>query len=554
MRPAIALALGLLAACSNPVVGAGVQLEWQPRSYSFPQTPLGSSVTADFTLKNSGSRDVVVTAIRLAPGTSSAFSLAAGGTTATQTLRPRQGIQVTVRYAPVSLAEARGFLRAESAAGPTDAVLSNLPPSPRIELDPPGLDFGVVLQGQRLERELKVRNIGTAPLTVSRIALSPLSHPDFELDLAGTTLPATLDLLQVRKVKVVFAPSGAGVRGGAVEVASDDPRTPLARAPLTSGETSPRISIDPTALFFGEVEPTERKELTLRITNAGTAELRVTPSLSGSTDFQVTPGERVLAPNMNLDLVVAYVPSDVGNDEGVLTLSHNDPSQGPLTVPLRGGANPAIDVSPFGIQFTNVVQFQSAEQEVIVTNVGYGQLVLNRIALGTGPGESHPDYSLVNVPASGTALGRGQSTSFLVRYQKNTMANPLAVIYLESNDPEPSVNPFPLYVLAVEGVNDPPPTAAITCTNCNGSTLQAPLPVPVLLDGSASSDPQGQALSYSWALSSIPAQSQAVLESPTAAQTRFVADRAGLYRVTLIVQDESGQQSPRVTKEVSVVP
>jgi hypothetical protein len=511
-------------------------------------------VTADFTLKNSGSRDVVVTAIRLAPGASSAFSITEGGGTTSRTLRPRQGVQVTVRYAPTNLAEARAFLRAETAGGPTDAVLSNLPPAPRVELDPPGIDFGVVLQGQRLERELKVRNIGTAPLNVSRIALSAATHADFQLDLAGATLPATLDLLQIRTIKVAFVPSGAGPRTGALEVTSDDPRTPLASAPLTSGQATPRISIDPLALFFGEVEPGQRKELNLRITNAGTAELRVTPSLSGSSDFQLTAGERVIAPNVNLDLIVAYLPSDTGNDEGILTLTHNDSSQGSLTVPLRGGANPAIDVSPFGIQFTNVVQFQTAEREVIVTNIGFGQLILGRIAFGAQSGQSHPDYSLANVPTSGTTLGRGQSATFTVRYQKNTMANPFAVVFLESNDPEPSVNPFPLYVLAVEGVNDPPPTAAIACTNCNGSTIQAPLPVTVLLDGSPSSDPQGQALSFSWALSSIPAGSQAVIENATATQTQFVADRAGLYRVALIVQDESGQQSPRATKEVSVVP
>jgi hypothetical protein len=515
---------------------------------------MGLTSTAALVLKNSGARATQVNEIRFEAGASAAFSIVAGGLAAARTLQPGGEIAVTVRYAPTSTAEARAILAAVTPSGSVQAVLTNLPPSARIQLEPSFVDFGIVSQGQRAQREVKIRNVGTAPLTVRAIAKSAATPADFAVDLAGLALPVTLDMLQVRTFQVAFSPSAPGGRTGGVEIASNDTRTPIATLPLSSGDSTARISIDPSELRFGAVEQGQEKALTVRVTNAGTADLRLSPSLTGSSDFRVTAGERTVAPNAFADLAVIYAPSDPGADRGTLVLSHNDPHEGPVNVPLTGGAEPSIAFSPYGIQFSNVAQFSTVEVEVVVSNTGYGDLVLGTIAFGTEPGESNPDYTLANVPALGTRLARGRTARFTVRYAKTTVGNPAAVVYVASNDPDPSKNPFPLYVVAVDGIADPPPVAVIQCTNCNGSTIEGTPPLAVELDGSGSSDPQDQALLHSWSLLSIPAGSQAVVENPTAVRTRFTADVAGPYRVALIVQDASGQLSPRATKDITIVP
>lgn len=59
----------------------------------------------------------------------------------------------------------------------------------------------------------------------------------------------------------------------------------------------------------------------------------------------------------------------------------------------------------------------------------------------------------------------------------------------------------------------------------------------VTLDGSVSSDANGDPLTYNWTLTSKPAGSAAILNSPTSARPTFSADRAGTYVASLIVTD-----------------
>ena len=126
-------------------------------------------------------------------------------------------------------------------------------------------------------------------------------------------------------------------------------------------------------------------------------------------------------------------------------------------------------------------------------------------------------------PASGAAL------------QNSTAVNPIFVadvagtyqVALVVNDTHTSSAPD---VVVVTTKNRPPiANAGADQSGTTGATIQ--------LNGTGSSDPDGDALTFSWSLTATPAGSTAALTAPTAPSPSFVADRAGIYVAQLVVSD-----------------
>ncbi len=69
----------------------------------------------------------------------------------------------------------------------------------------------------------------------------------------------------------------------------------------------------------------------------------------------------------------------------------------------------------------------------------------------------------------------------------------------------------------------------------------------VILDGSASSDANGDQLTYSWSILSQPTNSQAKLDNVSTAKPKFTADVAGNYVVQLVVSDGKSNSQPVTT-------
>ena len=87
------------------------------------------------------------------------------------------------------------------------------------------------------------------------------------------------------------------------------------------------------------------------------------------------------------------------------------------------------------------------------------------------------------------------------------------------------------------GENQPPVADA-------GANQDVSTGATVALDGSGSSDPDGDSLTYSWSFVGKPGGSSATLSSSTAVNPTFTADVSGTYTLQLIVNDGSVNSAP----------
>jgi len=91
--------------------------------------------------------------------------------------------------------------------------------------------------------------------------------------------------------------------------------------------------------------------------------------------------------------------------------------------------------------------------------------------------------------------------------------------------------------VAVSTENTPPAAHA-------GPDQSAHVGVAVILDGSGSTDVDGDALTYQWTLMTAPSGSTATLINPNAVHPTFTPDRAGTYTIQLIVNDGKADGAP----------
>ena len=91
-------------------------------------------------------------------------------------------------------------------------------------------------------------------------------------------------------------------------------------------------------------------------------------------------------------------------------------------------------------------------------------------------------------------------------------------------------------------VNSAPDTVTIITTNSKpvaeaGPNQNVLVDTTVNLDGTASSDADGDPFTYSWSFTTMPSGSAADLMNATTANPSFIADLSGTYVIQLIVND-----------------
>ena len=174
-----------------------------------------------------------------------------------------------------------------------------------------------------------------------------------------------------------------------------------------------------------------------------------------------------------------------------------------------------------------------------VANAGTNQtLLVNATANLNGSASFDPEgsaltysWTFASKPVASIALLTGAATatpSFTIDVPGTY------IVQLIVSDGSLSSSPA---TVTISTANTPPTANAGIAQNVATGAL-------VVLDGSASSDPDGQSLTYSWSLLSVPVSSTAVLSNTALVNPSFTADLAGTYVAQLIVFDGIVNSTP----------
>ena len=201
--------------------------------------------------------------------------------------------------------------------------------------------------------------------------------------------------------------------------------------------------------------------------------------------------------------------------------------QGDFVLTLRASNGAGTDMSSV------TVHVGPATARKPTANAGAGQTVKppgTTVTLN-GSGSTDPDgnpltyhWTLTALPAGSTALLSSMASitpTFVADKPGTYMAR--LIVNNGTYDSDPS------FVTITDVNTRPVANAGLPQSVSAGAAVQ--------LDGSKSTDTDGNPLTYQWALNSVPAGSKATLSSFTGVNPTFVVDLAGVYVAQLIVND-----------------
>ncbi len=305
-------------------------------------------------------------------------------------------------------------------------------------------------------------------------------------------------------------------------------------------------------LDLGEQPMAVAFEFSLELRNSGDAPLNISaiesdaPALQPALEtLRVEAGQREL-------LQLTLTPGALGADLASLRFDSDDGPRTPLDIPVRWQGLPVplpdIELCSAGdgtercgvdlvLDFGSVRRSQRESRTVTVHNRGTASLAILNVSVQDE--SSQAGELRVATSTRAGELGPGDQAEIVIIYSPEDSLDDSLVLSFESDDPD---NPVARVTAHGSSVVNLPPVADARQQDSGATAFSAAVGEQVVLDGSGSLDPEGDPLHYLWSLLA-PDQSQTELDDAEAGRVAFVPDRAGSYRVELVVYDSLEQRS-----------
>ncbi len=388
-------------------------------------------------------------------------------------------------------------------------------------------------------------------------------------------------------VEVEYTPSAdTPANRGEIVVRNSDPdytEQPLIVAVNTLGN-DPEFFPQPPEVRFQRMQAGESSEQNLQITNIGSGPMTIyeEPTYNGGDDYRIVDtgrdypiellpfdsmGAQASPEDYTLDITVEYQPLGDGDDTGTIQVYSNDVDNPPAEegerqlheIDVRADAEaPCIEVDgrtrnlgqvPIGEVGREVITVTSCGSQTLeIDAISLDQDDTDRFGLDLGAWDQTGDGTIDNT----VSLSPDESATFIVEFIPTDEGTLRTDLIISSND---SIQPQLVIDVVARGAEGSCPEAVALASiegvpmEPSSSITVAPLDT-VILDGTQSSDEDGEIVSWEWEVLEDPPGIDATLE-PTSgdvqdqdqSRRQLQPLTAGPYRIALTVEDDSGFQS-----------
>jgi hypothetical protein len=337
----IAVTFALIASAAVSAQTVSRQLAITPTSVNFGNVAIGSKLSTNLTITNTGNKS---TNLKLPPSlTGSGFSCTGLPTT----LAAGKTAIFAITFAPASPGNVTGTLSIDSTGSnvPASVALSGTGGGvAQLSSNPTNLSFGTVTVGTNSALPVIVTNTGTASATVSQYSASGVGFT-----ISGPTMPFSLAPGQSTSVTVSFAPSTVGSATGTASVVSNASNSPTNISLIGTGGTAVgQLAASPASLNFGTVTVGTSTTLPVALSNTGTGSLTISQAgISGAgLSLSGLPLPLALSPGEGTSFKVVFAPTVAGVVSGTASLTSNA-SNSSVTVAIAatGGNQHSVSLS-----------------------------------------------------------------------------------------------------------------------------------------------------------------------------------------------------------------
>lgn len=248
--------------------------------------------------------------------------------------------------------------------------------NPKIEVDPPAIDFEAGIVDQDNVRPLTIRDQGSGVLEIDRVVVEPSGSV-----FSTGEVPTSIGPLMETTLDVIFVPRMAHEQYDAeLVIFSNDPQTPELRVPLTGVGGVREIEVRPEEIDFGIVNQGTAPRRAIEILNTGGDPLQISAVTWTSTSVDLGPVSGTFAggailPGTSTVVEITYAPVDLGADSGVLSIASNDEDEPVVDVPVRGRANLAPVAVAWGCDKIPMQVGCDGQEQVRSISAGFRRLV-----------------------------------------------------------------------------------------------------------------------------------------------------------------------------------